>query len=257
MVSRTRGGAALQNEVALLNKQLMHVHELTAAKNNELAAKDRELAAKSNELAAKDGELQSVRLLQQLARQVRMPDVGPGEHAKKHARLADDSRSPLADDQILDTVFSYVGIGDYIYTGAVSRRWNGRYTKLCCNKAKEGRKDKLITAHKSALCTAARLQLALRSSLKILALQKNKKFSEHVIRQSLNPIAVLTLARVHGLQWQPQLATFCVMSYKRQVLQWLHESGCPWDGLEVSVNAARGGSIDMLIWVRQVTAPWR
>jgi hypothetical protein len=110
-----RGNAALQNRLALLEQQLAHAQELTAAKDGELAAL-RVALGQARQLAVSTRG------------QVGMPDVGPGEHAKKHARLADDGRSPLADDQILDTVFSYVGIGDYIYTGAVSRRWNGRYT---------------------------------------------------------------------------------------------------------------------------------
>jgi hypothetical protein len=161
MASSTRGGAALQNEVDLLKQQLVHAKEFTAAKNGELA----------------EGELQSLRLLaasqaQQLATQADVPEANTGEHAKKRARLlvADSNSSPLDDDEILDTVFSYVGIGDYIYTGAVSRRWKGRYTKLCYNEAKEGKKDKLTTAHQSTVMTAARLQLALKSSLSVAEL---------------------------------------------------------------------------------------
>eukprot|EP00953_Heterococcus_sp_UTEX-ZZ885_P009066 5383-Heterococcus_DN1.PRE.2 len=219
------------------------------------------LAAKKSELAAKEGELQSLRLLaasqaQQLVRQADVVEGGGGEHVKKRARVAGDGRSPLAEDEILDTVFSCVGIGDYIFTGAVSRRWRGRYTKLCHNKAKEGRKDKLVTAHNSALFTAARLQLALRSSLTVSALQKNDKLPEYIVTQSLEPIPVLTLARVHGLQWVIDLTTFSAFKGKLQLLQWLHECGCPWDEKVACINATRRGHIGILIWVQQVTAPW-
>jgi hypothetical protein len=55
--------------------------------------------------------------------------------ASKRAHLADDSVSPLDKDVILDTVFSYVGIKDYIYAAGVSRHWRVRYLKLCYSAA--------------------------------------------------------------------------------------------------------------------------
>jgi hypothetical protein len=208
--------------------------------------------------AAKDGELQSLRLLaasqaQQLAASSKHQREDVDEPDNKRARLAVKSSSPLDDDELLDTVFSFVGIGDYIYTGAVSRRWKGRYIKLCHNKAKEG-KDRLTSAHKSAFFTAARLQLALKSSLKISALQSNHNLSEYVARHSVEPIAVLTLVRVRGLQW-PKLRMGS-LSQEPALLQWLHECGCPWDEAAVCKDAARSGRVDVLMWLQQVTASW-
>jgi hypothetical protein len=220
-------------------------------------------AAKNGELAAKDGELAALRMAleaQQLnigaSRQADAAEGGTSEHAKKRARLADDSCSPLDDDEILDAVFSYIGVGDYIYTGAVSRRWNGRYTKLCYNKAKEGKKYKLITAHKSALFTAARLQLAMKSSLTISALENNSKMSSYITLRSLEPIAVLTLAREHGLQWQRDLPKFSALFGKLELLRWLYDCGCRWKEKDVCVQAARRGDVDMLAWLQQVTRSW-
>jgi hypothetical protein len=103
------------------------------------------IAAKDALIAAKEGELAALRVALSQAQQLalytiaRAGEGGEGEHAKKRTHLADSSRSPLDDDEILDTVFSYVGIGDYIYTGAVSRRWKGRYTKLCYTEQKRAR----------------------------------------------------------------------------------------------------------------------
>jgi hypothetical protein len=271
MASSTRGGAALQNKVTLLNQQLVYAQQLTAAKNGELVAKDAmiaaknsELVAKDGELAAKDGELAALRIAleqaQQLAvsgtRQADVTEGGAGEHAKKRARVADSSSSPLDDDEILDTVFSYVGIGDYIYTGAVSRRWKGRYTKLCYNKAKEGQKHKLTTAHHSTVMTPARLQLALKSSLSVAGLQCNIFFHSYVVRYSLDPIAVLALLKTRDFQWRPHLAKLSAQYSTLELLQWLHECGCPWDEQEVCRGAARKGNVDTLIWLQEVTAPW-
>jgi hypothetical protein len=251
-----RGNAALQNRVALLEQQLLHAQELSTIK---LAARDALLAAKDDELAALRvalGQAQQLAVSATGQAGVAKGEAASVEHAEKRARLADCGNSPLEVDGILDVVFSYVGIGDYMYTGVVSRRWYGRYTKLCHNKANEGgKKDKLGTAHENALSTAARLQLALESSLTLLALQSNNKLSQDLVKHSLEPVAVLTLARVRGLQWHRNLPNFSAFFGKLELLQWLHENRCPWDEANVCRNAARRGRIDMLIWLQQLTAP--
>jgi hypothetical protein len=233
----------LQNENSLLKQQLVHSKELTAAKDGELAALRVALdQAQQLALSARGQE--------------EVTERGAGEHAKKRARLADDSTSPLDDDEILDVVFSFVGIGDYIYTGAVSRKWRGRYTKLCHNSAKQGKKDNLTTAHSSTVFTAARLQLALKSSLTIAELQRNTMYLSYIVRLSLDPIAVLTLAKTHDFQWRPHLARLSAQYDKLELLQWVRECGCPWKDKEVCIQAARNGNIDMLIWLQQVAAVW-
>jgi hypothetical protein len=110
-----RGNAALQHQITLLEQQVVHAQELTTAKHGELVG---QYAV----IAAKDGELTALRVAlgqaqQQLAVRAAAQgeaEGGAGEHAKKRARLADDSCLPLNNDEVLDTVFSYVGIGDYI-----------------------------------------------------------------------------------------------------------------------------------------------
>jgi hypothetical protein len=97
---------ALQSEEGSLRQQLLHTQDLRKIDAERIADKDEVFAAKESELAAKEGELQSLRLLaasqaQQLVRQADVVEGGGGEHVKKRARVADDGRSPLADDQIL------------------------------------------------------------------------------------------------------------------------------------------------------------
>jgi len=41
----------------------------------------------------------------------------------------------------------------------------------------------------------------------------------------------------------------------REVLEWLHNTGCPWDDV-TCVVAARGGHLAMLQWVREHGCPW-
>jgi hypothetical protein len=249
MASRTRSGAALQTEVKTLRAQLLHAQEVSTINAERLADKNALIAAKNS-------ELQSLRLLAaSQAQQLAAERASAAELDSKRARL-DDSWSPLERDEILDTVFSYVGIEDYIYTGAVSRRWKGRYTKLCYSVTGESKKHKLITAHKSALFTAARLQLALKSSLTMSALQRNTRYSFYMIVRSKEPMAVLTLARVLGLQWLSELCKWAACRSNLQLLQWLHECGCPWKERDICRTAACTGNVDMLIWLQQVTAPW-
>jgi hypothetical protein len=51
------------------------------------------------------------------------------------------------------------------------------------------------------------------------ALQKNARLAEYIVTQSLEPIPVLTLARVRGLQWLTDLPTFSAYKGKLQLLQ--------------------------------------
>jgi hypothetical protein len=43
---------------------------------------------------------------------------------------------------------------------------------------------------------------------------------------------------------------------KLELLQWLHECGCPWVEIDVCRRAALHGHVDMLLWLQEVTAPW-
>jgi hypothetical protein len=101
--------AQLQAENALL-KQKALFKELLASKNSLLAAKD-------SLLAVKDRELQRLR--------------GDFSGDSKRARIAAGGDAfPLEKDEILDGVFSFVGLGEYFFAAGLSRRWKGRYIKL-------------------------------------------------------------------------------------------------------------------------------
>ena len=43
--------------------------------------------------------------------------------------------------------------------------------------------------------------------------------------------------------------------YKRQVLKWAREKGCPWNSLTCS-RAAKGGHLEVLKWARENGCPW-
>jgi hypothetical protein len=168
--------------------------------------------------------------------------------------LEADSASPLDKDIVLDTVLGFIGRGDYLYAGAVSRRWNGRYIKLCYHIT-TWRQQKLCTTYGSAVMTTARLQLALRSKLKIANLQEYPcALAQKVAQRSLEPQGVLTLARLHGMKWTEYFTLGAVRTNKLELLQWLVECGCPIsyaDALDVAVYFDH---VEILAWTRSTKA---
>jgi hypothetical protein len=182
------------------------------------------------------------------------------QHAKdsemhKRARLAEDRRSILERDDMLDLIFDYVGFGEYYYAAGVSRRWRGRYIKLCYNAVADKEAHKLCTSYGSALVTANRLQLALRAGLNMAQLQDYEDLSNDVVN-SLEPIAVLTVAKTYDMPWSEALCTDAAYYNKLKLLQWLHERRCPWTESAVLSEAAKNDAVEMLKWLQSVTEPW-
>jgi hypothetical protein len=68
---------------------------------------------------------------------------------------------------MLDHVFSYVGGGDHLYVGGVSRRWRGRYLRHCIISTTEERDKKFVTRSRNVLISASRLQVALNCGLSV------------------------------------------------------------------------------------------
>jgi hypothetical protein len=203
---------------------------------------------------------------------------------KQNKKARRDSKdSPLDKDEVLDTVFSYVGIGDYFYTAAVCSNWRRRYLKLCYTEARK--KDdcrltaaagtaiaagaagaaaaiavasaKCTTSYRSAMMTSARLRLSLQDSVTVVQLQANKQqFARDVVCYSQEPREVLSLLKLHDMVWHSELCIIAVYRSKLQLLQWLHECGCPWQVPLLLKNAAMKGHLDVLKWMYKVTGPW-
>jgi hypothetical protein len=200
------------------------------------------------------------------------------QHRHKQARVGDSRTSPLHKDEVLDTVFSFVGLGDYFYTGAVCSTWRKRYLKLCYSAAANRSKStvvprrrvpkgttaavvykepKCITFYGSAIMTAARLHMALKDSVTVAALQSQKgRLARDIVYYSLDPIGVLTLLKLHNLVWYNELCTYAAYKGRLRLLQWLHDCGCPWDEQLACKYAANSGRLDMLRWLYEVTGPW-
>jgi hypothetical protein len=102
--------------------------------------------------------------------------------------------------------------------------------------------------------TAARLQLAFKSGLKVEQLNDYEDLADAIAQHSLQPIEALALAKTYNMQYPEKMASYAAFYRELQLLQWLYERRCAWS--EHIVWAARGGSVDVLIWLRSVTAPW-
>jgi Ankyrin repeats (many copies) len=184
------------------------------------------------------------------------------QHRQKQAGTYGSRASPLDKHEVLDTVFSYVGIGDYFYTAAVCRLWRVRYLNLCYSEAEKRSKtkrtrSKCTTSYRSALMTASRLHLALKDTLTVEQLQASAQaFAENIVRYSLEPIPVLSLLKLHDLEWHTALCYAAAFYGKLKLIRWLLECGCQWHERTVLRNAIGIGYLDMLKWLQEATGPW-
>jgi hypothetical protein len=178
------------------------------------------------------------------------------EPQQRRARVDAASADPLQHDFVLDYVFSFVGNREYIYTAAVCRRWRGRYLRFSYKQAAEN-PQKLQTSYRSSVVTAARLRLAMQSGLDMETLSADtEEFTRDVVECSLEPTAVLAVAKIFDLNWSPALCHWAAAKCKLELLQWLHLHKCPWELEEVARCTAQSGSVATLEWLQETTAPW-
>jgi hypothetical protein len=197
----------------------------------------------------------AVNLAKDLAARVQHPQAECSS-AVRNTPWPTAGTDPLGDDIILNTVFSYVGVGDYIYTAGVCRRWKGLYTSLSY-KAFPTEDTKLKTAYRSAVVTTSRLRLAMHCGLVMTDLSSDAdNFAHNVLDQSVDPIAVLTLSKCYDMQWSCDLCWYAVDRNKLETLKWLREHGCPWEEESVLMAAARRGDVLCLEWLSTQTSPW-
>jgi hypothetical protein len=105
----------------------------------------------------------------------------------------------------------------------------------------------------------ARLQLALDNGFTIIEHPDVPKWAlgVSVIDRSLEPVEVLTLARLYGMQWDEFLTECAAQARKYDLLKWLLKCGCPWDlvtVLEQQCNVIE--DLDHMKQVQAITGPW-
>jgi hypothetical protein len=167
----------------------------------------------------------------------------------KRQRLQTSSKaeSPLERDDFLDYVFSFVGGGDHLYIGGVSRRWRGRYIQHCVQSSTAEVDGKLVTRHRCVVTTESRPQLALSGSMRVEGWTFNKVPQAALICvHSLEPEKVMTLFRVHGVPWSTTLCDGAAHCNKLALLQWLQSHSCLWAPHRVLRFASMHGTVAML-----------
>jgi hypothetical protein len=194
------------------------------------------------------------------------------QHQQQKCRVADHS-SPLDKDDSLDAVFSYVGLHDYVYTGAVSKRWNERYSNFCISESEAHtvRRSTAVvqtrvrsvrrcpalskvhgrcTALINAVITAARLQLAVDNSLDLTTLPV-RTILEAVVMHSLEPRSVIPVVIVGQNRWESDLWESAVRNNKLQLLQWLEDRGFDLNGRITGAahTAVQNDYVALLTWL--------
>jgi hypothetical protein len=280
--------SAAGDENATLRAEVLRLKELIASKDVQLACKDEVIASRNEVIASKNAQLsckddlvtskvaviallsRTVEELQQykLSATSSKADYSAGEtkhgceQPSKRQRLHNGSSSfevasPLDKDEILDHILGFVGGGDHLYIGGVSRRWRGRYMQYCAQNSSSDYDTKFVTRHRSVLMSASRLQLAINNSLKESSWTFDKwSHAELMCKHSLEPQQVMTLLRLHGVPWSTKLCDVAIRYCKLSLLQWLHANSCPWHELDVLMRASRVGCLEVLEWLLAVTPHW-
>jgi hypothetical protein len=163
-------------------------------------------------------------------------------------------------------VLGYVGFGEYFYVAGVCRRWRGRYIYIyisfCHAEAPAAEKHKLRTLREAVVSTAARLQLALNNGAKLTELDKetfSASLAYTVTNSSLEPIAVLSLLRVYGYQWDSDLYAAAEADYL-ELIKWLHQVQCPIPAADklayTCCSHTLPTGVSILQWLHSVQPEW-
>jgi hypothetical protein len=178
------------------------------------------------------------------------------QHRHQRARAADDDRPVLERDEVVDTVFSFVGAGDYYFVAGVCRNWRGRFMTLC-TRATQEKRHRFDTFFGNAFMSASRLQLVLDDGVTIAQLEQCKvKLADAVAKSSAEPMKVITLARLYGMQWNESLTRQSAYHKKYELLKWLIQCGCPWKINKLVHDVLHCDELDHLTRVRAATGSW-
>jgi hypothetical protein len=281
----------LKAEVLRLKELMASKDEVIARKNEVIASKTAQLSSKDAQLLCKDeviaSKVESTALLSRTVEELQQykalsnfkpAAAADNEHdfqqpISKRPRMSKNSNtsnsncssnssnvevaSPLDKAEILDHVFGFVGGGDHAYTAGVSRRWRARYMQYCAQDSSAKHDKKCVTRHRSVLMTESRLQLAKAYGLDIAAFDlHNARCTDTLCQHSLEPQQVITVLRVHGVQWGNTLCCSAAFYDRLSLLQWLRSCSCLWQELNVLKCASLRSSVLLLAWLATVTAPW-
>jgi hypothetical protein len=162
------------------------------------------------------------------------------------------SCSPLHDPSILRTIFSYVGPGHWLFLSTVSSLWRELYSALASLYIpRAGFFDNDITCvpkmtlYSSVFASASRVRLAHDCSL--------DNSTRYYLYAAGVHADIATLVTVHelGAPWSANMV--CGVAFGGSVfkLEWLHTQQHCQLPADISKHAAKGGSIEVLMWSKQ------
>jgi hypothetical protein len=180
-------------------------------------------------------------------------------HQQKRARSSPHLAQALEEDEVLDHAFGFVGVKEWLYVGGVCRRWRGRYLSMCYKARASKEEHAFQTSHSSTFTTAARFSMALDNGLAMPDESQASAFFYLLPLLSLEPIVVLTLARVRGAAWHKDLYNDAAYYGDFELLKWLREAGCLWNTFIVAANAisCQNGQHALIVpWLLGIVDKW-
>jgi hypothetical protein len=179
-----------------------------------------------------------------------------------HARTDEAQLHPLQHTHILQRTIEYVGAGEWYLVATVSKPWKACYEKLpdvkrlrygitdCPDKVEYTAQD---TTHAAICGSASRLRLARSAGAAYLATSRSKR---HFLTGKYASKETLLAAFTLGLPKIGNVVRGAAESGDLSKLQWLYsEQGCPLPD-NIGAYAAIGGSIDVLVWLKEQRKDW-
>jgi hypothetical protein len=158
-------------------------------------------------------------------------------------------QDPLHNREVLELTLSYLQ-GEGLFVITVSKRWKACFEKL--SKASSTNHSKHVhsstcTAMAAAFASPSRVRLAHDAGFQLQA--AGWKLQDCAGKHC--SVETLEVAYTLALIWNANLSRAAAEAANLPVLQWLHtEQTLPLpDG--IAANAARGGSVDVLRWMKQ------
>jgi hypothetical protein len=190
-----------------------------------------------------------------------------GPHKRARAEpAAPTALAPLDDNEIFGSVLSYVGLGEYFYVAGVCRRWRGCYISFCHANARANDTYKLRSLREAVVSTAARLQRALHNGATLAVLDAEAvrstgaSLAHTIASRSLEPIAVLSLLRVYGYQWDSDLYVAAAEQGNLHLIKWLHQVQCPIAKVgDIALNCCKcmsSTAVSILQWLHALQPEW-
>jgi hypothetical protein len=226
-------------QLSLQEQIIAELRSSKAALESVIESKDAVIEAKDKLLAKQESLNQQPDAPASSSADTTAQRPAAAEACDRKQKRARQATQPLEKDEILDEIFCYVGWKEWLYVGAVCRRWRGRYLSMCYKARADEEEHAFQTSHKSSFVTVARFSMALDNGLKMPNEHKAGDFFDDLPVLSEQPIEVLTLARVHGAAWHDCLCRDAALFGDLKLLKWLHKSGCSWNVTQVADHAMR------------------